>query len=74
MRRLTTLATTVAAAATAWALSAGPVLAAPPAPPSASTAATELASLTVKAEGSTTGYSRDKFPHWINQSGTCDTR
>jgi hypothetical protein len=21
-----------------------------------------------------TGYSRDKFPHWITQSGSCDTR
>ncbi|MBP2352922.1 5-methylcytosine-specific restriction endonuclease McrA [Kribbella aluminosa] len=71
---MTTLVTTVAAAATAWALTAGPVMASPPTPPSASAAATELASLTVKAEGSTTGYSRDKFPHWINQSGTCDTR
>ncbi|MFF0343205.1 DUF1524 domain-containing protein [Kribbella sp. NPDC004875] len=74
MRRITAFATTVAAAATAWALSAGPVLATPPTPPSASTAATELASLTVKTEGTTTGYSRDKFPHWINQSGSCDTR
>ena len=74
MRRITAFATTVAAAATAWALSAGPVLATPPTPPSASTAASELASLTVKTEGTTTGYSRDKFPHWINQSGTCDTR
>ncbi|MDX2968025.1 HNH endonuclease family protein [Kribbella solani] len=74
MSRITALATTVAAVATTWTLSAGPALAAPPTPPSASTAATQLAGLTVKAEGSTTGYSRDKFPHWINQSGTCDTR
>jgi hypothetical protein len=74
MRRLFAL---VAAAATTWAVSAvgaEPALAYPPTPPSASTAATQLASLTVKAEGSTTGYSRDKFPHWITQSGTCDTR
>ncbi|MBH5334614.1 HNH endonuclease [Streptomyces pactum] len=48
--------------------------AAPPAPPSASTARTYLASLTVRAEGSLDGYSRDKFPHWITQSGTCNTR
>jgi 5-methylcytosine-specific restriction endonuclease McrA len=73
-RRTTALATTVAAAAAAWTLSAGPALAYPPTPPSASTAATQLASLTVKTEGSSDGYSRDKFPHWINQSGTCDTR
>ncbi|MFI7064233.1 HNH endonuclease family protein [Kribbella sp. NPDC050124] len=65
---------TAVAAVTAWALSAGPVLAYPPTPPSASTAATQLAGLTVKAEGSTSGYSRDLFPHWITQSGTCDTR
>ncbi|MEU8222397.1 HNH endonuclease family protein [Kribbella sp. NPDC048915] len=55
-------------------MSAGPAAAYPPTPPSASTAATQLASLTVKAEGSSSGYSRDKFPHWITQSGTCDTR
>lgn len=74
MRRRIAVLTTVAAAATAWTLSAGPALAYPPTPPSASTAATQLASLTVKTEGSSDGYSRDKFPHWINQSGTCDTR
>ncbi|WP_107471935.1 GmrSD restriction endonuclease domain-containing protein, partial [Streptomyces rhizosphaericus] len=43
-------------------------------PPSAATARTQLASLTVKAEGSSDGYSRDKFPHWITQSGACNTR
>ncbi|MFD7155170.1 HNH endonuclease family protein [Kribbella sp. NPDC059898] len=74
MRRISTFLITTVAATAALALSAGPALASPPTPPSASTAATELASLTVKAEGSTTGYSRDLFPHWINQSGTCDTR
>ncbi|MFG1909699.1 HNH endonuclease family protein [Kribbella sp. NPDC048928] len=74
MRRSITAAVTAVAATAAFTLSAGPALAYPPDPPSASTAATELASLTVKTEGSTTGYSRDKFPHWITQSGTCDTR
>jgi hypothetical protein len=74
MRRFSVVMTTLVAAVTAWVLSAGPVFAYPPTPPSATTAATQLASLTVKAEGSTTGYSRDKFPHWIIQSGTCDTR
>ncbi|RZT17240.1 uncharacterized protein DUF1524 [Kribbella sp. VKM Ac-2569] len=73
-KRTTAVLTTVVAAATAWTLSAGPALAYPPTPPSASTAATQLATLTVKTEGSSDGYSRDKFPHWINQSGTCDTR
>lgn len=74
MRRITTLVITTVAAATAWMLSAGPALAYPPTPPSASTAATQLAGLTVKTEGSTSGYSRDKFPHWHTVSGTCDTR
>ncbi|MEU5898369.1 HNH endonuclease family protein [Streptomyces venezuelae] len=48
--------------------------AAPPAPVSAATARTYLADLTVKAEGSSDGYSRDKFPHWKTQSGACNTR
>ncbi|TDW22429.1 HNH endonuclease family protein [Kribbella kalugense] len=74
MRRSITAALAALAAIAAWTLNAGPALASPPTPPSASTAATELAGLTVKTEGSTTGYSRDKFPHWITQSGTCDTR
>jgi hypothetical protein len=74
MRRSIIAAITTVAATAAWTLTADPALAYPPTPPSASTAATELASLTVKAEGSTSGYSRDLFPHWITQSGTCDTR
>ena len=73
-RRLTTFLITAVAATTAWILGTGPALAYPPTPPSASTAASQLASLTVKAEGSTSGYSRDLFPHWIIKSGTCDTR
>ncbi|WP_031476325.1 HNH endonuclease family protein [Streptomyces bicolor] len=44
-----------------------------PTPVSASTARTYLASLTVATEDRT-GYSRDLFPHWITQSGTCNTR
>ncbi|MCM2579298.1 HNH endonuclease family protein [Streptomyces meridianus] len=55
-------------------LSAPPAQAAPPTPIAASTARTYLYELTLKAEGSTSGYSRDLFPHWITQSGTCDTR
>lgn len=46
----------------------------PPGIPSATTAKSELASLTVKADGSQTGYSRDKFPHWIDQGNSCNTR
>jgi hypothetical protein len=47
---------------------------APPNIPSKATATTELAGLKVAAQGSQTGYSRDLFPHWITQSGTCNTR
>lgn len=39
----------------------------PPGVPSASTAKSELAALTVAAQGSQDGYSRDLFPHWIIQ-------
>jgi hypothetical protein len=51
-----------------------PALATPPNIPTAATAKSELAGLIVRADGSMTGYSRDKFPHWITQSGTCNTR
>ncbi|MEV6288062.1 HNH endonuclease family protein [Kribbella sp. NPDC051770] len=71
MRRKTVFATAVA---TTWIVGAGTALAYPPDPPPAGTAQTQLASLTVKTEGSTSGYSRDLFPHWITVSGTCDTR
>ena len=33
-----------------------------------------LADLTVETEGSLSGYDRDLFPHWIGQSGNCNTR
>lgn len=55
-------------------LTAGPAGATPPDIPSATTARSMLAGLTVAAEGSMSGYSRDLFPHWVTQSGTCDTR
>ena len=55
-------------------LVAGQAGATPPDIPSASTARSMLAGLTVATEGSMSGYSRDEFPHWISQSGTCDTR
>ncbi|NKE57118.1 HNH endonuclease [Lentzea sp. PSKA42] len=51
-----------------------PALATPPGIPSADVARSELSTLTVRAEGSTSGYSRDLFPHWITQSGACNTR
>jgi Protein of unknown function (DUF1524) len=53
---------------------AGPAQATPPNIPSAATARTELGTLTVATQGSMSGYSRDKFPHWITISGSCDTR
>jgi hypothetical protein len=53
---------------------ASPASATPPNIPSAATAQSELNALRVAADGSMTGYSRDQFPHWITQSGTCDTR
>ncbi|KUL45693.1 HNH endonuclease family protein [Streptomyces regalis] len=44
-----------------------------PTPVSGATARSYLATLTVATEDRT-GYSRDLFPHWITQSGTCNTR
>lgn len=46
----------------------------PPKIPSESTARSQLAGLTVAPAGSTTGYSRTRFPHWITISGSCNTR
>ena len=42
--------------------------------PSTSAAKTEVATLTVAAQGSQDGYSRDFLPHWITISGNCNTR
>ncbi|KAH8795568.1 hypothetical protein BGZ57DRAFT_1012248 [Hyaloscypha finlandica] len=49
-------------------------LPAPTGIPTTAAAKSELAALTVAAQGSQDGYSRDLFPHWITISGTCDTR
>lgn len=46
----------------------------PPNIPSTTSAKSLLSGLTVAAQGSQDGYSRDLFPHWITQSGTCNTR
>ena len=46
----------------------------PPNIPSTAEAKSALASLTVAAQGSQDGYSRDLFPHWITISGACNTR
>ncbi|MDH6466368.1 hypothetical protein M2302_006576 [Micromonospora sp. A200] len=55
-------------------LNAQPASATPPGIPSKATAQSQLNALTVAAQGSTSGYSRDLFPHWITISGTCNTR
>ncbi|MFD1544278.1 HNH endonuclease family protein [Nonomuraea guangzhouensis] len=56
------------------AITTQPAAAIPPNIPSAATAATRLAALTVAAESHSSTYDRDLFPHWITQSGTCNTR
>lgn len=70
------IVTTLVAAATAALTLFGttPAQAALPTPVSAATARSYLASLTVTAEHSHDGYSRDLFPHWITISGACNTR
>lgn len=73
-RRIAVLAASAALAATTGLLTAPSAQAAMPTPVAASTARTYLSELTVQAEGSSSGYSRDKFPHWITQSGACNTR
>ncbi|MDX3057171.1 HNH endonuclease family protein [Streptomyces sp. NE06-03E] len=73
-RRIAVLAASAALAATTGLLTAPTAQAAMPTPVAASTARTYLSQLTVSAEGSSSGYSRDKFPHWITQSGACNTR
>ncbi|MBM0237813.1 HNH endonuclease [Micromonospora sp. ATA32] len=71
-------AAAVAAAALAGAclavVNVQPASATPPGIPSKATAQSQLNALTVAAQGSTSGYSRDLFPHWITISGSCDTR
>lgn len=51
-----------------------PAAALPPNIPSAATAQSQLDGLTVRTEGSMSGYSRDLFPHWSTVSGACNTR
>jgi len=73
-RRLAVAAASAVLAISSGLLNAPAAQAAMPTPIAASTARTYLSGLTVAAEGSSSGYSRDKFPHWITQSGTCNTR
>ncbi|MFE2034148.1 HNH endonuclease family protein [Streptomyces scopuliridis] len=74
MSRAGVLAATAALAAATTLLTAPTAQAAMPTPVSAATARSYLSQLTVQAEGSSSGYSRDLFPHWITQSGACNTR
>jgi hypothetical protein len=55
-------------------LTVGPAGATPPGIPTAATARSELATLTVAAWTHTTTYQRSLFPTWDTISGTCDTR
>ncbi|MGW0312149.1 HNH endonuclease family protein [Streptomyces flavidovirens] len=74
VRRIAVLTASAALTGTSILLTAPTAQASPPTPVSAATARTYLGQLTERAEGSSTGYSRDKFPHWITQSGACNTR
>ncbi len=73
-RRIGVLASAAALAALTSLLNAPTAQAAPPTPMSASAARAYLATVTPKTEGSTSGYSRDLFPHWSTVSGSCNTR
>jgi hypothetical protein len=68
------LAAAVIGGAAVLVVAGAPALATPPGIPSKATAQSQLNALTVGTEGSMSGYSRDKFPHWITISGACDTR
>ncbi|QNP63093.1 HNH endonuclease family protein [Streptomyces genisteinicus] len=74
LRRTAVAVAASALAATGLLATAPAAQAAPPTPVSAATARSYLSQLTVAAEGSSSGYSRDLFPHWITQSGACNTR
>ncbi|GLZ60927.1 HNH endonuclease family protein [Micromonospora sp. NBRC 107095] len=67
-------AVVLAAVAALVGVSALPASAAPPGIPSKATAQSQLNALTVASQGSTSGYSRDLFPHWVTISGSCNTR
>ncbi|MFB7918063.1 HNH endonuclease family protein [Streptomyces sp. NPDC056061] len=73
---LTAAPTTAIAATPHTHASAGqvPAIRELPEPPDATKARELLAGLVVADEADVPGYSRAKFPHWITQHGTCDTR
>ena len=72
-RRLSVAAAATALISSLALFNAPTASAALPTPVCASTPRTDHASLTVKTENRT-GYDRDLFPHWITQSGACNTR
>ncbi|MCZ7373659.1 HNH endonuclease family protein [Micromonospora sp. WMMC250] len=74
MRRAAAIAVSALAMTGVAATNAQPGWAAPPGIPSKATAQSQLNALTVAAQGSSSGYSRDLFPHWITISGSCNTR
>ncbi|MBQ1019825.1 HNH endonuclease [Micromonospora sp. D93] len=67
-------AVVLAAVAALVGVSPQPASATPPGIPSKATAQSQLNALTVASQGSTSGYSRDLFPHWVTISGSCNTR
>lgn len=71
---LTAITVAIAALTVVVVAATSPAGALPPGIPSAATAQSQLNALTVRAEGSMTGYSRDLFPHWTTVSGSCNTR
>ncbi|MEU5783861.1 HNH endonuclease family protein [Micromonospora lupini] len=74
MRRAVAFTVVALAGICLAAVNAQPASATPPGIPSKATAQSQLNALTVAAQGSTSGYSRDLFPHWITVSGSCNTR
>ncbi|MEU1955658.1 HNH endonuclease family protein [Nocardia rhamnosiphila] len=75
MRGLRTVIRAVVAAAAATVLiQPAPGSAEPPGIPSPGAARAMLDGLTVAAEGSAAGYSRDEFPHWSTVSEGCTAR
>lgn len=74
MRKLPALLASTVLALSVTVATTGAASATPPGIPSEATARSELAALRVAADGSSSGYSRDLFPHWNTVSGTCNTR
>ncbi|MEU0487000.1 hypothetical protein ABZ260_48575 [Streptosporangium sp. NPDC006013] len=75
MKRVVTAASAaLTAILVTFSLTTGTASATPPNIPSAATATSRLATLTVAAETNQSSYDRSLFNHWITISGTCNTR